>query len=72
MTLQQYSEKLLTLFANHPEAADFIVVTSKDDEGNGFDTVDFEPSIGHYDAGEWYTENDSEEHDFKVNAVCLN
>lgn len=72
MTLAEYAKNLAEFVVEHPEAAEHIVVTSIDNEGNGYNPVYYGPSIGHYDAGEWYTENDAEEHNFQLNAVCLN
>jgi hypothetical protein len=41
-----------------------------DEEGNAFDTVDFWPVPGHFDAGEGAFNTDTEGK--KVNAVCVN
>ena len=72
MTLQEHYDKLTSLLAEHPEAKDYQLVYSKDEEGNGYEPVYYSAGIGHYDAGEWYTENDAVEHDFALNAVIIN
>lgn len=67
MKLKDFVKNLNELIAARPETAEFDVVTSKDDEGNGFNLVYFNPQVGHYD---------SEEREFKeeiiANAVCVN
>ena len=67
MKLKDFVKNLNELIAARPETAEFDVVTSKDDEGNGFNLVYFDPQVGHYD---------SEEREFKsevvANAVCVN
>jgi hypothetical protein len=67
MKFKQYVQSLNKLLEENPEAADFDVVTSRDDEGNGFNLVAFPPSIGAYDAHEnGFTEY------VQPNAVCVN
>lgn len=68
MKLKKYIEELNKLTIAKPECLEFEVVTSKDDEGNGFDRVFYTPSTGSFRDGEWDGEADREEH----NAVCLN
>jgi len=67
MKFKEYLENLNELLKDRPEIADFDVVTSKDDEGNGYSIVHYTPSIGRYD---------NEEKEFKeeieLNAVCVN
>ena len=52
LTLKEYVEGLVEFLKDNPETAEFIVVTSKDDEGNGYNTVWQTPTIGYYDADE--------------------
>ena len=67
MKLNEFISNLTRLITDHPEAADFDVVTSKDDEGNGFSLIHYDPSIGHYDDdGEYRSEYTP------LNAVCVN
>lgn len=67
MKLKEYAENINKLLAERPETAEFDVVTSRDDEGNGFNLVYYSPSVGNYN---------SEDRDFKEeqvpNAVCVN
>jgi hypothetical protein len=67
MTLKEYAENINTLLKKRPETADFVVVTSRDDEGNGFNLVYYAPSVGNYN---------KDDNDFTVekelNAVCVN
>jgi len=67
MKLKDYVEALTKLLKENPETGEYLVVTSKDDEGNGFNLVHYPASVGHYD---------EEEREFKevqvANAVCVN
>ena len=67
MTLKEFAANINKLLEDRPETADFHVVTSKDDEGNGFNLVHYTPQVGNYDG---------EEKEFKaeveLNAVCVN
>jgi hypothetical protein len=65
MKFKKYVENLNKLLKERPETGDFDVVNSKDDEGNGFNLVHYDPSVGTYDDGEFKEEN-------KPNAVCIN
>ncbi len=67
MRLKEFAENINKLLKEHPECAYYAVVTSIDDEGNGFSLVHYDPQIGNYDA---------EEKEFTpkpvLNAVCIN
>ena len=67
MKFKDYVTNLNKLLEQRPETADYDVVTSKDDEGNGFNLVNYEPQVGNYD---------KEDREFKeeevTNAVCVN
>ena len=66
MKFKEYAENINKLLKERPEAADFDVVTSKDDEGNGYNLVHYSPSVGNYDEdGEFTAEKE-------LNAVCVN
>jgi len=69
MKLKKYIIKLQKLAEKHPEAE---VVYSKDDEGNGYQPVHFDPSAGRFEDGEWEPDDNTEEFTEKINAVCLN
>lgn len=66
MTLKEYTENLLRLIDNNPEATSYQVITSSDDEGNCFNPVIFEPNIGYYEDNEFNNDSDNN------NAVCVN
>ena len=85
LTLKEYIEGLVEFLKDNPETGDFIVVTSKDDEGNGYNTVYQSPAIGYYDADERDfsmiidDENDddngcydSDDINSEPNAICVN
>jgi hypothetical protein len=67
MKLKEYVKNLNDLLEQMPETADFDVVTSRDDEGNGYNIVHYSPSVGSFDP---------EDKDFteekELNAVCVN
>jgi len=65
MKLREFVDNLTKLMGERPETAEFDVVTSQDDEGNGFSLVYYEPVIGNYKDGEFTSE-------VEVNAVCVN
>lgn len=46
MTLREFIKNLETFAKENPNALDLIVITSKDDEGNGYYPVHYEPSKG--------------------------
>jgi len=66
MTLKEFKENLDEFIAENPEALDLLVITARDDEGNGFNPVHYTPSMGRYEDREF--EQDS----LNANAVCLN
>jgi|TARA_Y100000310_G_scaffold127848_3_gene126991 hypothetical protein len=72
MKLKDYVENLNKLLKERPEMAEYLVVTSKDDEGNEFNEVCFDPTVGcYYEDGKEFIE----EYPFvdsKPNAVCVN
>lgn len=76
MILREYIENLNKLISEKPEALDYTVVTSADDEGNEFNMVGCEPDIGIYDTdGDFIPECRVEEWDrdqSEINAICLN
>lgn len=67
MKFKEYVENLNKLLKDRPETAEFDVVTSIDDEGNGYNVVHYSPSVGSYDMAE---EEFSQEK--VLNAVCVN
>ena len=74
MNLREYIENLNNLAKGNPEALDYEVISSKDDEGNGFNVVHYEPSIGGFNDGEFYPKDfiTEEDMDIELNAVCVN
>ncbi len=69
MKLKEFSDNLTQLMKDRPETRDFLVVSSKDDEGNGFNLVSYEPSVGEYNKEE---KDFYQEHEPRSNAVCIN
>lgn len=65
MKFSQYLENLNKLAKERPETLEFEVVTATDDEGNGYNLVNFDPSVGNFEEGEYTAEK-------PLNAVCVN
>jgi hypothetical protein len=78
MTLNEYIAKLQQFIVANPDAAQFTVVASGDDEGNSYYKIYYDPSVGRYDGSEWHTEGELDHDEFKeepkptLNAVCVN
>jgi len=45
INFKMYVDNLNRLLEEKPEIANFIVLTSKDDEGNGFNIVNYSPQL---------------------------
>lgn len=67
MKFKEYVKNLNKLLNERPETADYDVVTSKDDEGNGFNLVHYKPQVGSY-----YEEGRDFKEEQVTNAVCVN
>lgn len=75
MTLKEFIENLNEFVKENPETLDMQVITSKDDEGNGFNLVHYTPSKGIYEDREFISSEqyeDYERDDSETNAVCVN
>ena len=74
MTLKEFMENIEGIVKNNPDVLEMEVVTSIDDEGNGFNKVYIKPTLGYYDADdeEFYNENDEDEDMNPNNAICVN
>jgi len=81
MNFKEYLEKLNAFAKENPESLGFVVVSSSDDEGNSYNKVHYDPSLGHYDGeynGDWHSEENIKdepeeyEDDIKLNSVCIN
>ena len=48
MKFKNYVKSLQEFLKNNPDTAEMEVVTSIDDEGNGYNVVQFEPSIAQF------------------------
>lgn len=75
MTLREFMENLNELIKENPETLDMEVVTSRDDEGNGFNRVYFTPSKGIYEDNDFIpfgSYEDYERNECDTNAVCIN
>jgi len=75
MTLKEYFEGLQEFIKENPDALELEVITSIDDEGNGFNQVCFEPSKGNYDGDTFTSVDNFEDYNIDIediNAVCVN
>ena len=75
MKLREYIENLREFVKENPEALDMDVITSKDDEGNGYNHIYYSPTKGHFDGDDFIPAGDLEEYGKdknEVNSVCLN
>ena len=68
MKLKDYIAGLNKLAKENPDALELEIVTSCDDEGNGFNAVHYPPSLGSLDDGYFISSCDPA----KPTAVCVN
>ena len=66
MKLSEYFDKLKPFAEKYPDVE---VVYAKDEEGNAFEPVCYNPSVGYYNDNSFTSENEEGE---TVNSVCLN
>lgn len=80
MKLKQYLENLLNMVKENPLVLEYEVISSIDDEGNGYNTIYYSPTLGYYNEEdkEFYSkeniEEESEEYNgnIEINAICVN
>ncbi len=75
MKLKEYIEALNEFVIKNPDALEFDVITSNDDEGNGYHHVYYTPTKGIFDKGDFIPEKSIEDFERNVsemNIVCLN
>lgn len=79
ITLREYIANLNEFITQNPEALEYIVVCSSDDEGNSYSPVIYTPTLGVYKDRELITieslEEEPEEYEVTekdINAVCIN
>ena len=63
---EDYLKGLNEFAKENPEVMKMDVITSKDDEGNGYNHVYYTPSKGNYNGDSFDSESDS------PNSVCVN
>jgi hypothetical protein len=74
MTLRTYIANLKVFAKEYPDALDLEVITSKDDEGNGFNTIKFTPTRGKFDGEDFldFGDDSSLIKEHEINSVCVN
>jgi hypothetical protein len=66
MKLKEYLEKLNKIAKDQPQTLDFEVISAIDDEGNGYNPIYFDPTLGEFEDGDFQTETEN------FNAICIN
>ena len=75
MKLKEFIENLNEFVKENPDALEFEVITSKDDEGNGFNRVFYTPTKGFYNEEDFTSHNQFDDFnldDESLNSVCIN
>lgn len=73
MTFKEYLANLNKFAEEHPEALELDVIASIDDEGNGYNKVQYYPSVGRFEDGEFRgLDEDSDDDEEDTNAICIN
>ena len=75
MTLKEFIENLNKFVKENPETLEMEVITSRDEEGNGFYWVNYTPSKGIYEDGEFISSEQYEDYERdcnETNVVCVN
>jgi hypothetical protein len=70
-TVRQFLKSLNDLIEEQPWVLDYAVVYSKDDEGNAYKPVFYEPTTGNFNEDESTFAQAGGER-FEPNAVCIN
>jgi len=73
MLLKEYLAKIDNLVKEYPDALEYEVIYSVDDDGNEYNTVNFDPSVGVYDVikRDFYTVELNKKGDY-IQAICIN
>lgn len=77
LTFKQYLDALNKFAKENPKMLSMLVITSRDEEGNGYNKVYYKPSPGFFDGDYAFTPEDQfdeldEPENAKVNAICVN
>jgi len=72
MQFKEFAKNINKLLKEHPEIAKFEVITSIDDEGNSFNTINYFPTIGRYNSKKQDFKHEIKSLKKKSNAVCVN
>lgn len=75
MKFKRYLKNLKKFAKENPETLEMQVVTSKDDEGNGYMLVGYTPQKGIFEEGDFIPQDYCEEWERSeedINSVCVN
>ena len=75
MKFKEFLDNLNKYAKENPDSLELDVVTSKDDEGNGYNMVYYTPSKGIFEDREFISKDqleDYERDEADINALCVN
>lgn len=79
MKLKEFLNNIQKMVEEDPSLLELDVITAKDSEGNGFEDVYFEPSVGVFTKDSEFVPSDSEDFEEEckytkkdINAICIN
>ena len=75
MKFKEFLDNINKYAQENPDSLELDVVTSKDDEGNGYNMVYYTPSKGIFEDREFISKDqleDYERDEADINAVCVN
>ena len=81
MKFKEYLDNLNKLAEENPDTLEMTVVYAKDDEGNGYQEINYDPTLGNFNHeyhGEFHSEENIKEEpeeydeDIQINSICVN
>lgn len=79
MKLKEFLENINKMVQDNPEILELTVVSSKDDEGNEFNKVHYNPAIGYFIeedlefiSADQFEDFGDESEELIINSICIN
>ena len=75
MKFKEYLDNLNKYAKENPDSLNYDVITSVDDEGNGYNLVHYSPSKGIFEDREFISEDGLEDYNrdkVDLNSICVN
>jgi len=75
MKFKEYLDNLKKYAKENPDSLNYDVITSVDDEGNGYNLVHYSPSKGIFEDREFISEDGLEDYNrdkVDLNSICVN